>query len=291
MVCNYVWDAAEWLGGIPPVIWSGVIGATIAAFISLVGVIAANKSSLERLRAQHLYDAEEAIKQRLHESNQNAENRKAAIRREVYTEAIEAVHELLGHFGRLPDLPLSGVKEDGPLQTFLAANSKVWLIAESEAAHLSREIASQAGEAFLTLLAAAWPLRFEMEPIRGMDSSLEHAKADIRRIEVRIAEANERGDTPEQLKPIQDSWKTTHQWVRSLEHSRNTAKAALLPKRRALIDQSMDVLNPLRETLVKLVSLLRKELDLAPDLEQFMAQHACMNRRAQAALDKAFAAD
>jgi hypothetical protein len=49
-----------------------------------------------------------------------------------------------------------------------------------------------------------------------------------------------------------------------------------------------DDMRAVQRTIVKLVSSLRKELQLPPDEEQFLAQLADMERRALAALNRAY---
>ncbi|RZK99799.1 MAG: hypothetical protein EOP36_18115, partial [Rubrivivax sp.] len=86
---TFISAVVQWFASIPAVVWSGVIGATIAAGISYFGVRSANKGSLQRLREQHDYDREQANEQRHHDARQKEEDRKAAIRREVYVKAVE----------------------------------------------------------------------------------------------------------------------------------------------------------------------------------------------------------
>ena len=82
-----------------------ITGALIAAPISYFGVVAANKSSLARLHAQHDNDRKEAALQRTHDALQKQQDRKAAIRRQVYTDAVEQAHTVLGAIGSLPVRP------------------------------------------------------------------------------------------------------------------------------------------------------------------------------------------
>jgi hypothetical protein len=171
-----------WVNSIPAVIWSGAIGAVLASGISYFGVRSANKSSLDRLHAQHRYDADEATKQRTHDANQNDEDRKAAFRREVYMKAVEEVHAVLAVIGGLPERPLSKRHKDAEgLQHFLKASAKVWLVAESEAAHLSRELTNLMSELYFKTLQAAQPMRIALEPVWEIDKQLAHAESEVKR--------------------------------------------------------------------------------------------------------------
>lgn len=84
MFCNYVWNIAAIFDPKYAVIWSGVLGAVIASGISYFGVRSANKTSLDRLKYQLDHDARASREQRQHDATQNNEDRKSAIRREVY---------------------------------------------------------------------------------------------------------------------------------------------------------------------------------------------------------------
>jgi hypothetical protein len=115
-----------WVHTVPDVIWSAAIGAVLASGISFFGVRSANASSLARLHVQHVNDAAEADKQRAHDAEQKDEDRKAAIRREVYTKAIEEAHTLIGAIAGFPDRPFADRMKDAEvLQGFLRAMSKV----------------------------------------------------------------------------------------------------------------------------------------------------------------------
>lgn len=271
------------------VIWSGVFGATIAAVISLAGVAAANKSSLERLDKQHQHDAAETAAQRGHDAAQNDEDRKAAIRREVYTTAVDEVHAALAAIGGMPERQLSKRSEDGDgLQQFLKANAKVWLVAESEAAHLSRELTSLMSELYLTALQGAFPIRVAMEPVRELERRIVHAEAEIRRIEAKLAEQREERSSFELRDAAAAALKEASDWMGTLTAERDRQVALIRPSRMKLATELFEEMRPVQKMIVRLVSSLRKELSLPPDEAQFLAQLADMERRATAALSRAY---
>ncbi|HYG58609.1 MAG TPA: hypothetical protein VD902_11175 [Symbiobacteriaceae bacterium] len=272
MVCSYVWDLEGFLRGIPGVVWSGVIGAIVAAGISLLGVYLANASSLSRLRVQHAHDKEEADTQRKAEAAQSQEDRKAAIRRDAYTGAIEAVHGVLALVGHLPELRLHQENEDEALQKFLQANSKVWLVAEAPAAHLSRELTNQVGQLYISALQLAHPFREKKEVWRQLGDQLDAARSEVRRIESAIAQARERGAEQEETQPMTESWKITNDWINALVNSRQQILNDLTPQRLASFPKMVELMRPVQETIVDLVSALRGELGLATDHAEFRQQ-------------------
>jgi hypothetical protein len=278
-----------WAHGVPPIVWSGVFGATIAALISYFGVRAANKSSLDRLHAQHKFDSAEAVAQRAHDGRQKEEDRKAAIRREVYGKAVEEVHAVLAYIGGLPERPLWKGNDDEGLQLFLKANAKVWLVAESDAALLSRELASLVSEYFFKALSAARPFREAMEPIRQLEERIKVEKAEDRRIRTKFSEAREASAAAETLETLLASGNNTKELIQLLEGERLRQLAALRPQRYSAFNATAREMQAVQLWIVKLVSSLRRELQLDPAEAAFMAQFDDMHRRAMASVDRAFA--
>jgi hypothetical protein len=268
------------------IIWSGVFGATIAAVLALLGVVAANSSSLDRLNKQHIHDKAEAIEQRNHDAEQKNEDRKAEIRREVYTKAVEEVHAVLAVIGGLPDRPLSDSSKDADaLQLFLKANAKVWLVAESEAAQLSRELTSLMSELYLSTLASSRPLRFAMEPVRKLDRQALHAESEVLRIEQRITELKEKKASNHDLEPVVTSWHTTNDWLNTLTIERQRQLDLIRPARLTHAKAMFEEMRPVQLNIVRLVSSLRKELGLSSGEIEFLQQLQDMEARSLAALN------
>lgn len=271
------------------VIWSGVFGATIAAVISLIGVKAANKSSLDRLDKQHRNDSEEAVLQRKHDAAQKEDDRKAAIRREVYTNAVEELHAVLGSIGGMPDRPLNlGTNDADALQLFLKANAKVWLVAESEAAHLARELTSLMSELYLRTLQNSHPIRLAMQPVRELEKDIVRADAEFWRINVKIVELMEQGDGSANLQVLRDSLKNTENWRKALKTEHEQRILRLRPDRLTHAKAMFEEMRAVQRVIVKLVSSLRKELSLPAEEAQFLAQNADMEERVMATLNHAF---
>jgi hypothetical protein len=274
------------------VIWSGVLGAFIAAIISLVGVIAANKSSLDRLAVQHTHDKGEAFEQRKHDAEQKDEDRKAAIRREVYTEAVVEMHAVLGIIGSIPDRPMSDSSKDSDgLQLFLKANSKVWLVAESEAAHLSRELTSLMSELYLHTVLTTRPLRIAMEPVRALERQVAHAESEIVRIDGRIAELKEQRADNELFEAAVQSWTNTTDWLKSLKIERDKQMRLLGPERLKHMRTLLEKMQPVQRIIVRMVSALRKEIHLPADEVQFLEELVDMEARGMAIVNRAYGID
>lgn len=271
-------------------VWSGMFGAALGGGFSYLGVRSSNISSLERLRVQHSQDSLEAIKQRSHDAKQKEEDRKAAIRREVYTKAAEEIHALLAAIGAISMKPLEvgGAGDADPLQAFLKANAKVWLVADSEAAHLSRDLTAQLGVLYQKALTSAYPLRLSMEPVWRINKQLVHAELEVQRITTKKAELKEENANQPLQEAIAQSLATASNFVGVLTAARQRILESLRPMR---MTHSQDIFGEMKvaqQTIVKLVSALRKELHLSPDEDEFLAQHDELEKLAIDMLDRAY---
>ncbi len=277
-------EAIDSILKIPPVI----IGALIAALISLIGVLAANKSSLNRLHAQHENDRKEATLQRLHDATQKEEDRKAAIRREVYIDSVEQAHALLGAIGGLFVKPLdfSGVGDAEPLQIFLKANAKVWLVADSAAALLSRELTGQMSELYMKTLASAYPSRVEFQKILDINALLVRAEEDVRRIDVKNVELKESNSETAVRDGALVFLAREQEYISSLKTSRQQIFDSMMPGRVAHMYSLFENMRSVQETLVRLVSSLRKEIHLSANEDEFLQQLLVMEKRALAMVER-----
>jgi hypothetical protein len=278
-----------WLAAIPAIVWSGVFGATIAATISFFGVRASNRASLDRLREQHKQDKIEADAKRAHDAAQKNEDRKAAIRREIYGQAVEEVHGLLAAIGGLAERPVddSGGDADA-LQAFLKSNAKVWLVADPRAARLTRELASAMAKLFFSAIVAAAPIRHALDGVRLIDKRIKHGEEDIRAVEVDIRASVPAGDD-QRLKALAASREWIFQWVEGLRRERDAAARAALPARLRCFEATFDELSSAQSLLTKLVSALRAELHLDPDEEEFARLLEGMKRQAWDSIHRIYA--
>ena len=284
---------AAWLASVPPAVWSGLIGTSVGAFIaasvSILGVRASNRASLERLREQHRQDKIEADAKRAHDAEQKNEDRKAAIRREIYGQAVEDVHALLAAIGGLADRPVAdGTRDSDALQAFLKSNAKVWLVADPPAARLTRELASAMAEFFLAALLAAAPSRQAADGVRRIDARIANAESDIRDAELDMRkEVADRND--ERMKAHAATIQWIQQSAESMRAERQAAVMAGLPERLGCFEATFDQLSGAQRLLTKLVSALRKELHLDPDEAEFERLLEGMKRQAWDSIHRIYA--
>ncbi|MFS2138553.1 hypothetical protein [Duganella sp. Dugasp56] len=283
-------SAEGWLGA-PWVIWSGLISAFVASGVAAFTVRASSKNSLRLLAKQHARDDAEADRQRQHDAKQKDEDRKGLIRREVYLKAVEESHALLGYIGGLSERPLNAGNDADGLQLFLRANAKVWLVADAEAAHLSRDLASDFAELFLHARAITYSIRVAMEPVHRRTKEIAFAEGEARRLVSQLTDAKARNASPEEQEKLSALAADAYEYVKALELAQQQAMSIIAPMRMEAFKATFGRLRSVQRVLAKSVSALREELNLPRDDEEFIEQLKDMERRAWAAVNKAYGID
>jgi hypothetical protein len=295
-------SASEGWLSVPWIIWAGVLSASIASLASWLTSRSSAAHSLTMLRKQHehnlaeasrqrAHDLAESQRQREHDSRQKDEDRKGEIRRAVYAEAVEKTHALLGFLGALPDHPLNTGTDTDCFQAFLRANAKVWLVADAEAAHLSRDLASDFGEVFLREVAATYPLRLNLEPVRRRRVEIAHAEAEVRRIASQLTDARARQAPQDEQERWSSLAREAAEYVGALEEAQQQALLETVPARIECFKATFRELRSVQRSLCKLVSALRAELNLPRDDDEFLAQLQSMENRAWTAVNRAWNID
>ena len=282
--------AYEGWWGVPWIIWSGLISAAVASGVAAFTTKASSKSSLRLLAAQHTYDEAEASLQREHNAQQKDKDRKGAIRREVYIKAIEATYKLLAFIGGLPERPVGG-DDSEDFQAFLKANANIWLVAEKEAAYMSRDLASDFAEFYSHELRISFPIRQALEAGRQRKNEIVFARGEIHRLNSQLTDARARRAPLDEQGKLNDLAVEKEEYVKALELSQQQLLEDIAPTRRKAFLATFERLCGVNCALVKLVSALRAELDLDGDEAKFMEQLKDMERRAWAAVNKAWEID
>jgi len=272
---------AGWLN-VPWIIWAGLISAVVASGIAAFTAWASGKNSLRLLAKQHARDDAEAEQQRQHDAKQKDEDRKGAIRREVYTKAVEETHALLAYIGGLPERPLNAGNDADGLQAFLKANAKIWLVADAEAAHLSRDLAGDFAEGFLHAMAKTYSIRVAMEPVRRRREEIAFAEGEARRLTSQLTDAKARNAELQEQEKLSALAVDAHEYVKALEFAQEQTMNSIAPMRLEAFKSTFGRLRSVQRALVKLVSALRGELNLPRDDDEFMEQFNDMERRAWA---------
>lgn len=166
----------EFFRSIPDVIWSGVI----ASVLTLSGVLISNRSNTNRLRIQLQHDAVE-----------NAKERTATLRREVYLQTAEELTKANSHLASLPQSDLAKTNAADGLKGFFAAAAKLQLVAEPKTALLVNQLVAAYGELLLRLVARLMPLQKARTDISINDGLYNKAQAEVTRVLAEMAKFNE----------------------------------------------------------------------------------------------------
>lgn len=268
-----------WLGA-PWTFWVGLVGSGITALVAITTLVLSNRASLRRQADQLGHDA-----------LQKSEDRKLAIRREVYLEAVEAAHALLGAIGGLCQRGLDTSSDGDAHQAFLKANAKVWLVADSEAAHLSRDLATEFSQLFLHALAASMPARHALEPARLRAKDIERSEAEVTRLLQKLNDAIAAGASPLEKERLTALLVEANDLVRLFKADQAKVRAAAAPLAFEAFTATWGELRAVQRSLCAMVSALRSELGLPGNDKRFLAQLDDMEKRAWAAVNQAFGID
>lgn len=259
--------ASGWFGA-PWAFWSGLIGSAITASVAIVTLVLSNRLNLKRQGEQLKHDAD-----------QKREDRKLSIRREVYLSAVEQALALLGAIGGLTQRGIDTASDSEPLQSFLKATAKIWLVADPEAAHLSRDITSQFSRLFLNSIAASVPARYAMEPVRLLAKEIGHEESEAIRLRMQYLDAMARNATQGELERLGELVRQNQKWIEELKRQQQEARANAIPIAFEAFRATFGKLRSVQRTLCTMVSALRFELNLPRDEEEFMAQLHDMEHR------------
>lgn len=166
------------LQSIPNVIWSGLI----ASALTLSGVFISNRSNTNRLKLQLQHDA-----------NENAKERTAALRRDVYLRTIEEMVKANSHLANLPQVDLSKSNLGDGLQGFFSAAARLQLVAEPQTALLVNKLAGEYAELTFRLMTHLMPASQAKIDIQVADDLYSKAQTEVNRILAEMAKLRESG--------------------------------------------------------------------------------------------------
>lgn len=181
------------LTSVPDVVWAGLI----ASVLTLSGVLISNRSNTNRLKLQLQHDASE-----------NAKERTATLRREVYLRAAEELVKANAHLAGLPQLDIAKTNLGDGLQGFFAAAARLQLIAEPKTALLVNQLAAEYGELVFKLMTHLLPVSRAKADIQIADDLYSKAQAEVTRILSEMAKLNESGrPDPQTFQALDTSFK------------------------------------------------------------------------------------
>lgn len=247
-------EAATTALSIPTIVWSGIV----ASFISLGGVILANRSSLERLKEQFRHDASEKHRDRI-----------SQLRRDVYLELTTQMTYALGHLGSLAERDPTNGELAGPLQSAMAQLARAQLVGTRETAALAAELSTLCGEALFNLIAAAKPMHELKIDIKICSNMYDQEYAQAKRVIAEMTQLNESG-APDQVKmaALQRSFENYQTNYTRYSDERNTAWSSYNHIQRGFIQAIFQELERISPIQIKLICAIRTEVGLDTDASE-----------------------
>lgn len=253
----------QWIDLIPPVIWSGAIGAAVA----LIGVFFADRSNTKRLKLQLEHDATQRDRDRL-----------AALRKDVYLQAPREAIKALSYLGKMATRDLATLGDDEGIAGYAAAAAQIGVISELPTV----EAVGALGNAMtLELIAAFRELQGVQDTrvdIQLGEQRLNVITDEIQRIQAELQAMSESGVQDPQRRGGLNYWLN----VRMEEADELRAELdALRPKyQQLLFEYNKGFFERMPAITAKNISVMReirKEIGLAHELDQYEAK---MNRLA-----------
>jgi len=164
----------EPLKSIPINIWSVVLGS----IITFISVLIVNWGHSDRLRIQLKHDSE-----------LKAIERKAAMRREVYLNAVEELVRANSYLGSLSQIDLTKTNFGDGLQSFFSSSAKLGLVAEEETAIALNELVIAYSGLLFKLMINVMPISEQKNQINIIDGHYDEVQIEIKRV---LAEMNRR---------------------------------------------------------------------------------------------------
>lgn len=284
-------EVSAWYAALPEPVRAAMVtgictvsSGVIAAGIAFLGVSAANRSSLVRLRVQHQQDSEEAERQRRHDSHEKRADRKGQMRREVYLRAIEKTNAAIVAPARLLEKPFEDrANDDEALQAFLNANAQVRLVCETKAMELSFEVTSLVAEFYMQGVRLGLPFRQQMTYVHKIRADIAQAREALRRLQQQADDLIAQGNRDPQH-PTHLAHSERVRIVENLERGRDKILEGLGPLRRQQYLDNDQANLKLQTVLARYQSALREELHLEGNAEAAVASVQEMRRRAHIAL-------
>ena len=249
---------AALLQAIPAVVWSGLL----ASLFTLSGVFISNFGNNNRLKIQLKHDADE-----------NAKERTATLRREVYLRTAEELVRANAHLAGLPHLDITKTNLAEGLLGFSAAAARLQLVAEPQTAILVNQLQGEYGELVIDLMANLMPAAQAKADIQLADDMYSKAQLEIARLLAEMSKQNESGNPDQRVfEALQSALRFQQSQSSHFADERASGWANFneynVAYQRALIAK-------LREIGIKQIPVLiaiRRDLGLNSNLEEMEAQ-------------------
>ncbi|AMV42287.1 hypothetical protein [Paraburkholderia caribensis] len=235
--------------GVPDVVWSGVIGSSIAFF----GVWLSNKSNTDRLTQQLRHDAHEKSVQR-----------RAEVRKAVYLELVEQFSIANAYIGGLNNQPYAdGSNPSDALKPFHGAAAKAQLVCNVESSDAIAHLMAIHTRFFMKAVAKTLPIQQMNTEINARTQVFDNARVEMKRILSEIAAFHEAARTE---KHIADALNRSFEIQKNISDTAIAERSALYNSVNALHKSYLEFtttnLGAIMRASAPVMAALRRELEI-----------------------------
>jgi hypothetical protein len=234
-----------------------VLGIVIGSFFTVIGVILTNASNTKRLRLQHE-----------HEQRLESKERDLKMRRETYMAAMEAISAGMTAVGKFAELSLSEQELWQPYFEKSPAIGKVLIVGRNDTIKAMANFSSELTGTFLRLSAKRSSLDVIWKRYSALEENIQTASREQDRLQTIMDEYRaENVEDEEKWDYVKLKYQVEQQKIDRLTTEQEAMQ--FTPALMGLIQKSMDEIKKLDHMLPGLIKLMREELELPFDEENY----------------------
>jgi hypothetical protein len=261
--------------GVPDVLLSGVVASVLTLIGTLGGVIATNWGNTNRLKLQLEHDRSEQAKERL-----------ATLRRDLYLKAAESVARGLAYFGSMPQLDFTKPGSDEPIRNVLAVGAQLQLVVNQGTAELIAELIATYGELQMRLMPKVLPIHGLRSDIAIKTESYDNAMRENKRALAAMTEYSESGIRDHALfERLNATATNSRELFKRYGDERTELWNKITTLNRQYLRDLLPEMRRLAEIQIRVMVELRRDLDVGGDIEVFMQIMERQLERVQQAVD------
>lgn len=273
---NWFALSVQLLDKVPATFWATLSGASIALF----GVLISNHGTTIRM-----------IKQHAHERELKAKERITNIRRDVYMDSISAVNHAMSFLGGMAERDPSKDNLTEPLIALNTVGSKIQLVADSGTADAAADLLNSINMLYMLKLAELQPIcacRLDEEECQA---HADFAHKQFWELKDRIDALLKTENADKSLLSSLSADRDAHYEVFSQHRKeRDIVAAHRLHLQREFSLSTLKEVNETKLAQIALISRMRVELELEPDIEALTKRMASTVGKSEDALQAVYTA-
>jgi hypothetical protein len=235
------------------------LGIVVGSLFTIIGVILTNSSNTKRLRIQHD-----------HERLLDSKERDATMRRETYLGAIEAISAGMVAVGRFGEFHFSPQELMEAYTNKSPAIAKVMVVGRNDTVKAVANFNSELTGAFMRLTSKRQNQQMILERSTSLEQDIERAIDELKQLQSLIDEHQLEGNLHEtQVDLLKHRYAAKKQNIDQLKAEHEKLWNLLLPEQMNLVKQSLQEIARLDQLLTPVIGMMRAELELPFDEQQY----------------------